>query len=454
MSHHILVVDDSATIRKAVDITFAHEDFELTTVADGASALAALSEKTPDLALVDANLGADSGLSLAQDMLAAAAGGRFPLVLLSSGQAPVEQSALEAAGFTSQLAKPFHTQELIDHVKTQLGLEVVKSVAAMRFTPRSAKPAAQPTIEPAIVTAPAPIVESTPTIEPAPIIEPPQPVAPPPALIKGPPPPTIKGPPPPAPNSSARIQLQSTPTPFETPAPEPALITPPPAAEAPAPALIPEAPVDFDAPSAALITEPPLSEPLAAALIPDAPAEPEPPAPVLITEPTAAADLARTQLDDESPFIAETTSPTVMDLPPPASDFATEAAELTPPALDVPELAPIPVPEAPTMVMHALTNEAEDEPYKPEPTHSVPALTSPVTDLGLGIDLGSIAEGVSAGAGKLSVADGEVDMDALMPVIEAAVRKVTAEVVERVVWEVVPDLAERLIREHLNNRGS
>jgi hypothetical protein len=218
--------------------------------------------------------------------------------------------------------------------------------------------------------------------------------------------------------------------------------------------LIPEAPVDFDAPSAALITEPPLSEPPAAALIPDAPAEPEPPAPVLITEPTAAADLARTQIDDESPFIAETTSPTVMDLPPPASDFETEAAELTPPALEVPELAPIPVPEAPTMVMHALTNEAEDEPYKPEPTHSVPALTSPVTDLGLGIDLGSIAEGVSAGAGKLSMADGEVDMDALMPVIEAAVRKVTAEVVERVVWEVVPDLAERLIREHLNNRGS
>ncbi len=36
-----------------------------------------------------------------------------------------------------------------------------------------------------------------------------------------------------------------------------------------------------------------------------------------------------------------------------------------------------------------------------------------------------------------------------MPAIEAAVRKVTAEVVERVVWEVVPDLAERLIREKL-----
>ena len=41
------------------------------------------------------------------------------------------------------------------------------------------------------------------------------------------------------------------------------------------------------------------------------------------------------------------------------------------------------------------------------------------------------------------------DLESLMPAIEAAVRKVTAEVVERVVWEVVPDLAERLIREKL-----
>ena len=39
MSHHILVVDDSATIRKAIDITFACEDFELTTVTSGAKKL-------------------------------------------------------------------------------------------------------------------------------------------------------------------------------------------------------------------------------------------------------------------------------------------------------------------------------------------------------------------------------------------------------------------------------
>jgi CheY-like chemotaxis protein len=416
MPHHILVVDDSATIRKSVDITFAHEDFELTTVSDGPSALEALSEKTPDLALVDANLGPENGVDLAKKMLAMAGENSFPLVLLSSGQQPLDSAALEDAGVTSQLTKPFHTQDLIDHVKTQLGLEVVKSVAAMRFVPRAAKP--EPVAPQPGVTAPLPAID------------------PPPALIKGPPPPAIKGPPPPAPGSPARIQLGSapiplavTPSPFTAPAPASALITSPPAQEPPPPALITPAPEEAETPAPALITEPPVSE-----------------------------DLAATQFEDmvpavdPSPIITEPIAATVMDLAPDNTHLAPLEPDFVPPPLEVPELAPIPVPEAPTMVMRSLSHDVEDEPYKPEPTHSVPALTSPITDLGLGIDLGAIAEGVSAGSGKISVADGEVDLDALMPVIEAAVRKVTQEVVERVVWEVVPDLAERLIREHLNNR--
>lgn len=443
MPHHILVVDDSATIRKAVDITFTHEDFELTTVSDGPAALEALGEKTPDLALVDANLEQEDGVDLAKNMLAMAGENGFPLVLMSSGQTPVDASVLEDAGITSQLTKPFHTQELIDHVKTQLGLEVVKSVAAMRFVPRSAKAQAEPRAEQPIITAPSPAT------------------APPPALFKGPPPPAIKGPPPPAPNSPARIQLDSAPppaaivpSPFDAPAPAPALITEPPVEqEPPPPALITPPPEDFEAPLPVLIAEPP-----AAAIITAPPTEPEPFAPALITEPPASEDMGETQFDDmapaldPSPIIPEPIAPTVMDLAADDSDLEPTASDFAPPPLEVPELAPIPVPEAPTMVMRALCDETEDEPYKPEPTLSVPALTSAVTDLGLGIDLGAIAENVSAGSGKISVADGEVDLDALMPVIEAAVRKVTEEVVERVVWEVVPDLAERLIREHLNNR--
>ena len=117
--------------------------------------------------------------------------GAFPLVLLSGNQNPVAPDVLEAAGIASQIAKPFHTQELIDHVKTQLGLELEKSVAAMRFIPRAAKP---------------PVAEAPST---APVVHWPQQAVSAPPVIKGPPPPAIKGPPPPAPASAIRAAKES-----------------------------------------------------------------------------------------------------------------------------------------------------------------------------------------------------------------------------------------------------
>ncbi len=425
MSHHILVVDDSATIRKAIDITFAHEDFELTTVSSGQEALAALAEQIPDIALVDANLQQENGIDLARDMLAQAQGNQFPLVLLSSNQDPVAQDILDHAGIASQVAKPFHTQELIDHVKTHLGLEVEKSVAAMRFIPRSARTQVD-SVPAAASPAPAPAPEA---------------VSAPPPVIKGPPPPAIKGPPPPAPASAIRAsqasaQLESeqpalvTPPPVEQ-APQ-AIVTPPPEeSEAPAPALITPPADSFDAPEPALITPPPAETDFPPALITPAPDDFEAPEVAAISQPES--------------LVPDFDAPAVTD-PEPATDVE------MPPSLEVPELAPIPAPDAPTMVVRSVQTDTDDEPYQPEPTHSVPALTAPVTDLGLGIDLGSIAP-ENTGSDKIKIADGEVDVEALMPVIEAAVRKVTEEVVERVVWEVVPDLAERLIREHLNNRN-
>jgi|MDSW01.2.fsa_nt_gb CheY-like chemotaxis protein len=432
MSHHILVVDDSATIRKAIDITFAHEDFELTTVSSGQEALAALSEKIPDIALVDANLTQENGVDLARDMLAQAPGEGFPLVLLSSNQDPVEQAVLDSAGIASQMAKPFHTQELIDAVKTHLGLQVEQSVAAMRFVPRAAKP--QPEAQPATPPVAAPLSAPTPAAA----------VSAPPPVIKGPPPPAIKGPPPPAPASA--IRKAPTPAPVVSPQepeliapppaeqpPEPVLVTPPPAeAEAPAPALITPPPESFEAPAPALITPPPENN--------DFPPAITAPAPEDIDAPVRAEQA-------EAPLVPDFDSPAVTE-----PEHAPTELEM-PPSLEVPELAPIPAPDAPTMVVRSVQAE-DDDFYQPEPTHSLPALTDPVADLGLGIDLGSIEPEGTKSTDKITIADGEVDVEALMPVIEAAVRKVTAEVVERVVWEVVPDLAERLIREHLNNRDS
>ena len=157
------------------------------------------------------------------------------------------------------------------------------------------------------------------------------------------------------------------------------------------------------------------------------------------------------------PPVEEQAPEPVLITPPPAEESTPEPILITPPPVEEQappplEPMPIPVPDAPTMVMHPVQSQGDDGTFRPEPTLKVAALTSAVTDIGLGVDLAAVAEEVAAGT-KIHVADGDVELESLMPVIEAAVRKVTAEAVERVVWEVVPDLAERLIREHLSKRS-
>ena len=48
MSRKLLLADDSITIQKVIQITFAHEDYELTIVDNGAAALAKAMASTPE----------------------------------------------------------------------------------------------------------------------------------------------------------------------------------------------------------------------------------------------------------------------------------------------------------------------------------------------------------------------------------------------------------------------
>src|SRR5206468_1499639 len=52
----VLVVDDSATIRKIVEVTLRRERFRVVCVGDGLSALAAIADRCPQLILLDVTL--------------------------------------------------------------------------------------------------------------------------------------------------------------------------------------------------------------------------------------------------------------------------------------------------------------------------------------------------------------------------------------------------------------
>jgi CheY-like chemotaxis protein len=130
----LLAVDDSATMRKVLEITFAGEEFRVVSADGVQSALARLGEDAA-AAVIDMSLGSDDGYALAKEVRARNA--RVAVVLMSSRYTPYDAARGRDAGVDDFIDKPFDTQSLIDKVK--------KAVAARESAPRVAPPPPVPT---------------------------------------------------------------------------------------------------------------------------------------------------------------------------------------------------------------------------------------------------------------------------------------------------------------------
>jgi CheY-like chemotaxis protein len=146
----LLAVDDSATMRKVLEITFGGEDFRVVT-ADGASKALSRMGEEPVVAVIDTSLGADDGYALAKELRSRDA--RLALVIMASRYSPYDVNRGRDAGVDDYIDKPFDTQALIEKVKKAL---------IARETREVAKAAAPPPAPSATAHSPRPAVGSAP----------------------------------------------------------------------------------------------------------------------------------------------------------------------------------------------------------------------------------------------------------------------------------------------------
>lgn len=118
----LLAVDDSATMRKVLEITFAGEDFRVVTAEGAEAALAKLKSENPALVLADATLPGTTGYQLAAQIKAQSP--QTPVIVLASKQQPYDPGKGGAARVDDYAEKPFDTQQLIDKVKRLVGRDV------------------------------------------------------------------------------------------------------------------------------------------------------------------------------------------------------------------------------------------------------------------------------------------------------------------------------------------
>ena len=169
MPKTLLAVDDSATMRKVLEITFGGEDFRVLT-ADGVSAAMARMGDDPVAAVIDTSLGGDDGYALAKELRSRNA--RLALVVMASRYAPYDVNRGRDAGVDDYIDKPFDTQALIEKVKKAV---IARESREVQAPPPAARPAPAPV---PVAAAPAPAAASSFATSHAPRPPAPQPTAP------------------------------------------------------------------------------------------------------------------------------------------------------------------------------------------------------------------------------------------------------------------------------------
>lgn len=127
---HILVVDDSITVRKVTEKLLASENYRVETARDGLDALEKLDEFEPDLLLMDIEMPRMDGFEVLGTMRQHAVWRHVPVIMISSRTAEKHRQHAEALGANSFLGKPYQNQELLELIRHHLAHSPLAEVAA------------------------------------------------------------------------------------------------------------------------------------------------------------------------------------------------------------------------------------------------------------------------------------------------------------------------------------
>lgn len=116
----ILVVDDSPTIRKVVELTLKREQMRVLSAADGLSALAIVADEKPDLVLLDIMLPRMDGYQICQIIRRNKDFKKLPIIMLSGKDGLFDRVRGKFAGSTEYVTKPFDPADLVRVVRKHL----------------------------------------------------------------------------------------------------------------------------------------------------------------------------------------------------------------------------------------------------------------------------------------------------------------------------------------------
>jgi CheY-like chemotaxis protein len=128
--HTLLLADDSTTIQRVIELTFAGEDVRVVTASDGAEAIAMLETTAPDIVLADVGMPGADGYEVARHVRATPRLAHIPVLLLTGAFESIDPARVKDAGCQGVLAKPFEPQAVVARVRELLANPSASVVAA------------------------------------------------------------------------------------------------------------------------------------------------------------------------------------------------------------------------------------------------------------------------------------------------------------------------------------
>lgn len=117
MRQTIALVDDDRNILTSVSIALEAEGYDVLTYTDGASALSGLSNRPPDLAILDIKMPRMDGMELLSRLRRTSS---LPVILLTSKDEEVDEMLGLRMGADDYIRKPFSQRLLIERIRALL----------------------------------------------------------------------------------------------------------------------------------------------------------------------------------------------------------------------------------------------------------------------------------------------------------------------------------------------
>ena len=120
MPQTLLLADDSVTIQRVIELTFADEDIRVVAVSNGEQAIARVEEQPPDIVLADVGMPGKNGYEVARYIKQSPWLAHIPVLLMTGAFEPIDQAQAAEVGCDGVLAKPFEPHAVISRVKELL----------------------------------------------------------------------------------------------------------------------------------------------------------------------------------------------------------------------------------------------------------------------------------------------------------------------------------------------